>query len=170
LTRGFGAGLVLDDCEIVSRGIPLAQFPKKRVLVVEECGSGREAVGRILAQMGYDVIAIGTLAEGLAALDPPPHGILLDLVLPDGPGELLLETVSAAGFARRVIVCTAVSDPSRLDAIRRLEPAAVLSKPVPLAKLVAVCRALPSGEERKHISAQLGPSGLPIATLCLKGA
>src|SRR5262249_44715052 len=89
-------------------GIPaLARFSKKRIVLVEDSDSGREAVRRILARVGFEVIPIETLAEGLAALDPRPYGILLDVVLPDGPGELLLEAAWSAGFACRVIVCTA---------------------------------------------------------------
>jgi DNA-binding response OmpR family regulator len=140
------------------------------MLIVEDCDSGRDAVRIILAQMGYEVVAVGTLAEGLAGLDPPPHGILLDLVLPDGPGELLLKRAWSAGFAHRIIVCTAATDPSRLNAIRSLEPAAVLSKPVALADLVAVCRALPSQEEPNDIASGPDSLSLPTTTVWLESA
>jgi DNA-binding response OmpR family regulator len=140
------------------------------MLIVEGCDSGRDAVRIILAQMGFEVVALGTLAEGLAALESPPHGILLDLVLPDGPGELLLERAWSAGLAHRVIVCTAATDPSRLNVLRSLEPAAVLSKPVALADLVAVCRALPSQAEPNDIASGPDSLSLPTTTVWLESA
>jgi DNA-binding response OmpR family regulator len=119
--------------------------------------------------MGYEVIAVGTLVEGLAALDRRPDCILLDLILPDGPGELLLEAAKSVGLAHRVIVCTADSDNVRLNAIRRFELAAILLKPVDLADLVVECHAL-NQEERNDVSPGLAGSEQDAITAELRCA
>ena len=120
----------------------MAHEPKRRVLVVEDHASGREAVRRILTQMGFEVATASTVSQGLEALtlSPPPDCILLDLTLPDGPGEQILERVRQEGFPCRVVICTGDNDPDRLNAAQQLGADAVLLKPVGLAELVAACR------------------------------
>jgi DNA-binding response OmpR family regulator len=147
----------------------LALFSKKCVLVVEDRDSQRWTIHSILTHMGYDVIAVGTLLEGLAALDRLPDAILLDLVLPDGPGELLLEAAVAAGFARRVIVSTSDENVVRLKSLDSFEPAAILHKPIALADLVVTCHALKQ-EARNDVSALLGGSEQDAITAELRCA
>lgn len=113
---------------------------KKRLLLVEDQESSREAVSSILGRMNYDVVQAATLAEGLDSLDPPPDCVLLDLVLPDGPGEAILERIQSEHLPSRVVVCTGDYDQKRLDRVRHLQPAAVLLKPVSLAELVMAFR------------------------------
>src|SRR4051794_33742216 len=113
--------------------------PTRRILVVEDHDSSREAVRTILDVMGYEVATAATIAEGLAALEPPPDCILLDLMLPDGRGEAILERVLAEGLPCRVIVCTGDYDPDRLAAVRTLGADSVLLKPLSLSHLVAAC-------------------------------
>ena len=113
---------------------------KKRLLLVEDHDTSREAVNRILIRMDYDVVCAATLSEGLDGLDPPPDCVLLDLTLPDGPGEAILERINAEHLPSRVVVCTGEDDERRLDRVRGLGPAAILHKPVSLAELVTACR------------------------------
>lgn len=113
---------------------------KKRLLLVEDNDTSREAVNKILVRMHYDVVSAATLSEGLEALDPPPYCVLLDLSLPDGPGEAILERINAEHLPSRVVVCTGEDDETRLNRVRRLRPAAILQKPVSLAELITACR------------------------------
>lgn len=113
---------------------------KKRLLLVEDHESSREAVSRILTRMNYDVVHAPTLTEGLDGLDPPPDCVLLDLTLPDGPGELILERIKKEHLPSRVVVCTGEHDSRRLESVKRLHPAAILQKPVSLAELVTAFR------------------------------
>jgi DNA-binding NarL/FixJ family response regulator len=112
---------------------------KKRMLVVEHHDRFRESIRELLDQMDYQVTAVATVADGLAALSTRPHSILLDLVLPDGPGEAILEKVRAENLPCQVIICTIDHDEDRLTALRNLHPAAVLHKPLALSHLIAAC-------------------------------
>ena len=62
-------------------------------------------------------------------LDPPPDFLVLDLTLPDGPGEAILWKVRGDCLTCRVAVCTGTHDPQRLAALRLLSPDVVLHKP-----------------------------------------
>lgn len=77
-----------------------------------------------------------TLAEGLAALDARPHWVILDLMLPDGDGGLVLRRVRDYGLPIRVVVTTGSHDPDRLRLVRALQPDALLGKPIRLPELL----------------------------------
>src|SRR5262245_24848007 len=65
---------------------------KRRVLVVEDDESSRNALQFLLASSGWEVDLANNLAEALDLLKKsPPDSVVLDLMLPDGDGTLLLE-------------------------------------------------------------------------------
>ena len=80
-------------------------------------------------------------AEGLACLEmePRPDCLLLDLDLPDGRGEAVLERVRRDHLPIRVAVCTGNGDRNRWRAVQDFQPDALIQKPVDLAE---VCIAL----------------------------
>ena len=47
-------------------------LPPRRVLIVEDHESSRAALRRILTSLGFEVSTNWTVAEGMAALSPPP--------------------------------------------------------------------------------------------------
>jgi len=110
-----------------------------RVLVVEDERMAREALQIILASRGWIVSKAATVAEGLAQLDPPPDCIILDLDLPDGPGEVVLRRVREDNLTTRVTITTGCDDAARLDAVARLKPECLLRKPVNIEALLAAC-------------------------------
>ncbi|HEX2101771.1 MAG TPA: response regulator, partial [Candidatus Synoicihabitans sp.] len=58
-----------------------------RLLLVEDHASTRLVLQRLLAQMGFDVCAVGAVAEAILAGEKTPFGTLVsDLGLPDGSG------------------------------------------------------------------------------------
>ena len=118
----------------------------RRMLVVEDHDASRNAMVRIFRVKGYKVTEAATVAEAMALLYPPPFGIVLDLMLPDGPGEAILHRVRASNLPSRVTVCTASHDGSRLATIRLLNPQAVLFKPIDLEDVVTAC------EKRRPVS------------------
>jgi DNA-binding NarL/FixJ family response regulator len=59
-----------------------------------------------------------------------PDFLILDLRLPDGDGEAVLEAVKDAGLKTRVIVCSGAADPLRLLRLRELKPDLTLVKPI----------------------------------------
>ena len=57
-------------------------------------------------------------------------------MLPDGDGIQVLQSLRANGSAARVAVTTAVGDMNRLDAVRSLNPTALLQKPIDVNRLL----------------------------------
>ena len=116
-----------------------------RLLIVEDHEATRDTLRDHYHGMGWQVVAAGTVAGALEALEAGPAfcGILLDLRLPDGEGIAVLERVRARGLMTRVAVCTGDVDLGRLKAVAALRPDAMLPKPIRLpeiwADLCAVC-------------------------------
>src|SRR4051794_19552237 len=109
------------------------------VLLVDDHLATRTLLRRLLALSGWDVLEAATLAEGLAQLDPPPDCIVLDLELPDGPGEAILRKVRRERLPIRVVVSSGMSDSGRLREVADMQPDAVLQKPLDSAGLRAIC-------------------------------
>ncbi len=110
-----------------------------RVLVVEDDLASRHALERLLAHKGWVVTVARTVAEAMEKLSPPPHCILLDLMLPDGDGEQILRRVQEEDLPTKVAVCTGTSDPVRLAMVKGMDPAALFHKPL---DFEAVCEAV----------------------------
>ena len=71
-------------------------------MIIDLDTPARERLRRHFARRGWSVALATTVTEARARLDPPPHCILLELTLGDGPGEDLI--VLAAGPAAGLIV------------------------------------------------------------------
>ncbi len=97
---------------------------------------GIRALRAIFASQGWDVAIAATLNEGLAALSWNPEWVILDLMLPDGRGEIMLRTIKTQGLPMRVAVTTGTSDQTRLEDVRRLGAEAVMQKPIDVRKLI----------------------------------
>ncbi len=111
----------------------------RRLLVVEDDQSSRFALQKIFTLRGWNVSAAATLAEALALLEPPPDCVILDLMLPDGPGETLLRAVRGMGLETRVVVATGVGNADRLRDLRGLEPEEIFRKPIDVDDLCRAC-------------------------------
>jgi two-component system response regulator RegA len=114
--------------------------PDKILLIVEDHDNTRMVLARLMTLRGYEVRMAGTVAEGLDQVETEPDFLILDLILPDGGGEVILRRVRDANLRTRVAVTTAVRDGPRLEAVRGLGPDALLSKPVALEDLCRVCQ------------------------------
>jgi CheY-like chemotaxis protein len=111
------------------------------MLVVEDHPPTRNAIRRAFAQRGWDVTEATTIAEGLDRLDldQPFDCVVVDLMLPDGDGEVIMRKVRTEGLPTRVVVNTALSDPARLREASYCRPDAVLLKPNDFAGLCRAC-------------------------------
>lgn len=109
----------------------------KRILIIEDHVPTRNVLERLFHRMGWQAVAAGTVAEAmfLLAHDPPPNYLLLDLDLPDGPGESVLQRVREDDLPIRVAVCSATGDQVRWNVVESLEPEALLHKPINMAEL-----------------------------------
>ena len=112
---------------------------RPRLLIVDDDPYTRGALDRIFRREGWHVALAATLAEGLAGLDAIPHAAILDLDLPDGPGEWVLREVRSRRLVTRVAVCSGVSDPARLATVRGLGPEMMLWKPIELEPVFRLC-------------------------------
>jgi CheY-like chemotaxis protein len=104
----------------------------RAILVVEDVADIRDLFATLLRMEGADVATAGSGQEALAAAAGRDYDVMLtDLGLPDIPGEVVIQTVLAAGRRRpRVIVVTGFGEP-HVGRARRAGADAVLTKPVP---------------------------------------
>ena len=106
------------------------------MLLVEDDLVTATALIAILKRRGFDVLLATTVAQGMAMLAREPAYIVLDLMLPDGDGIALLQHIRDHALPVRVLVTTAVSDPTRLGEVRRLTPDVLMQKPIDLHDLL----------------------------------
>jgi DNA-binding NarL/FixJ family response regulator len=109
------------------------------VLIVDDDGWTRYALARLFQWRNVPTVAASSLSEGIAFLDRDPACVVLDLNLPDGAGEALLRTVRERRLSCRVVVCTVIVDPRRLERLSRLAPDAFLQKPIEIDRLARAC-------------------------------
>ena len=121
----------------------MIEQPRRLVLLIEDHQATRDILRRHLTRCGWEVLEAATMAEGLAQLDPPPDCIILDLDLPDGPGEALLRKVRLEQIPTRVIVNTGTDDRARLRTVSFMRPDAVLEKPLDAEGLRRICEDVP---------------------------
>jgi two-component system response regulator MprA len=79
-----------------------------RIAVCEDDPALRGILRRALAD--YEVVAVGTGSELLAALDPAPHLVILDVGLPDADGRDVCVALRAHGVDAPVLMLTALGD------------------------------------------------------------
>ena len=78
-----------------------------------------------------------TLGEAIGCLDGAgPEAVILDLMLPDGNGVELLRRVRERELAVRVVVTTGMMDAQALDDVKRLQPYALMIKPIDIRELL----------------------------------
>ena len=116
---------------------------RSRVLVVEDDGSMREAIERLLAAAGFEAVAYVS-AESLLA-DDAAHDrgcVISDLRLPGMSGLDLLAELRARGWRAPLILITAYDAPGLNDEALRRGAAAYLVKPFHGTALLAAVRAV----------------------------
>jgi CheY-like chemotaxis protein len=108
---------------------------KSRVLIVEDDALIGRVWHEIFTRRGWDVSAVGTVAGALAALDPAPDYLILDLSLPDGSGETILRKIREDQLKTRVTVMTGSSSSALLARVKQLNPDALFEKPIDVADI-----------------------------------
>jgi two-component system KDP operon response regulator KdpE len=102
-------------------------------LIVEDDTAMRTVGQVVFGTRGWDVAVASSVADGLALLDPAPDSLILDLLLPDQGGEVILRRVRDDGLKTRVAVTTAADASMSLNEIRALKPDALFEKPLKIA-------------------------------------
>lgn len=105
-----------------------------RIVLVEDEEPMRTALTRILEHSNYDVQAVGSAGDGVAAvLRNRPDVLVLDVNLPDGTGWTVLRQLAANGITCQMLPTIVYS--AGQPAHRRMEefkPMAFLPKPFPI--------------------------------------
>src|SRR3954466_2582954 len=112
---------------------------RRLLLLVEDHVATRVALRRLLGLYGWEAREAAPVAEGLARLDPPPDCMVLDLDLPDGPGETLLRRVRVERLPTRVVVSSGPDHLARPSEVSYMRPDAVLAKPLDSEGLRRIC-------------------------------
>jgi two-component system OmpR family response regulator len=109
------------------------------VLIVEDDPSTRELLCRALGRAGIACVAAGGVGEALLRLeeDPLPGAVILDVMLPDANGSVLMSRIRRDALPVRVAVVSGASaDTPALRDLMRYGPDRVFTKPIELAKLI----------------------------------
>lgn len=101
---------------------------QRGVLIVEDDQVNRDALVHLLTHLGYQTVAVSTVAEGLACLNGQVCAIL-DLNLPDGLGTIILERIRANTHPMRVALATGTTDENLLNDALKYRPDLLLRKP-----------------------------------------
>ena len=114
-----------------------------RVLVVEDQKKHLESLRRGLEAEGYEVVTAATGEEGFsAAMTRAVDAVVLDLMLPGRHGLDVLRDLRAGGFAKPILILTALDAVE--ERVQGLDSGAndYLVKPFAFAELLARLRAL----------------------------
>jgi two-component system response regulator FlrC len=97
----------------------------RKVLIVEDDAAVRAALTRMAVSVGFEVTAVATAAEALAALDGQDV-VITDFDLPDAHGTVILRKIRREGRPIRTALWTAnTSLPTAAESL----PDAVFKKP-----------------------------------------
>jgi CheY-like chemotaxis protein len=110
---------------------------KCRTLIVEDDSDSCEALARLLRRAGHDVECAASAGEALVKLEEwQPECVLLDLMLPDASGGLVLRKIRNEHLPCRVAVVTAAHQNSLiLKQAVGFGPDVVFNKPLNFTKL-----------------------------------
>src|SRR6516162_5801177 len=100
---------------VVTRGDHAVAQTDATVAVVDDDESVRRALRRLVRSVGLTVSTYGSAEEFLAATDPAPNCLILDVRLPGMSGLDLQRLLAEAGRDLAVVIITAHED----DLVRR---------------------------------------------------
>jgi PAS domain S-box-containing protein len=125
--------------------------PKRRILLVEDDADSREAASRLLASLGHEVTAVGSVSAALAAAKNTRFDVVIsDLDLHQQSGLALLKALRATSAVPAIALSGLSSDDDRRASVDA-GFFTHLVKPVTLAELVT---AIDRATDRKEASAE----------------
>jgi DNA-binding response OmpR family regulator len=124
-----------------SETAPATATGRPLILLLEDEISTSDAMTHLLEHYECDVKVARTLLEAMPLLPLLPRFAILDLVLPDGGGERVLDLIRRRKLPTKVVIVTACRDRERLREAARLKPDLMLTKPLDFFRLLDFIRA-----------------------------
>ena len=119
-----------------------------RALIVEDDADASAALQSMLTLLGHEAVAVSTASAALAMLRANRYdALILDLVLPDENGLVVLQHVRQEKVPTKVAIVTALYRTGHMQGLEEYQPDAVFKKPVDalaLAGWVAACAGTPT--------------------------
>ena len=113
--------------------------PRLTVLIVDDDAAQRSVVSAFVTRAGWQAIHAATAAEALQKLeDQEPSIAILDLMLPDTPGDVLMLQIRERRPRLPVIILSAQDSVARAVEIMKLDPYEYMVKPLDPDRLVRV--------------------------------
>jgi len=111
-------------------------FPQpERVLIVEDHKPLRQAIARAARQWGAEVLEAGTVREGRALLARLPDVVIVDVVLPDGQAQPIVEDAVRLRPVAAVVAMSGQASPEEAFELARSGARRYLHKPISLEDL-----------------------------------
>ena len=140
-----------------SWGLRYGFRPSPRILVVEDEGHIAHSIAYPLEHVGYEVLACGCAREALELIEQVglPHGAVVDLTLPDMPGDALCKWVNAFSDIPTIVLLPADASEAMSQSVRTYADEWLQKpfEPLQLARRV------------QWLMHELGDSSLPLAPL-----
>lgn len=103
---------------------------RPRCLIVEDHDKAAKALKALIIHgIDWGATVAPTLAEARAYLSECPDAVLLDLTMPDGDGEDLIDDIRDRCPGCRIVVVTGLVPGARMDAVAARGPHAIVQKP-----------------------------------------
>ena len=131
------------ECQTVNDDEPrqTAAPAQKRVLIVDDDGSVRDAISSVLQEAGYEVLQAGDGQEALAQFDPKQIDlVLLDLGLPNKSGWDTFEGFTSQNPTLPIIIITGQAGQSEMAMAAGV--GALMEKPLDAAQLLQTMQEL----------------------------
>jgi len=109
---------------------------RSRVLIVEDDRASRRALLMLLKLRGFDATHACNMGEALEQLESQPDVVLLDLMLPDGNGAMILDYIRRNNLPMRVAITSGASNWQALIGDGPHKPDAFFSKPLQFDQLM----------------------------------
>ena len=110
------------------------------VLLLEDDAACAEALMQLLHHYEWDVRLASTLLEAMPLLPLVPAVAILDLMMPDGGGDRVLDLIRRRKLPTKVIILTGCRERERLQEVARMKPDLILTKPVDFFRMLDFMR------------------------------
>jgi DNA-binding response OmpR family regulator len=123
---------------------PLAEIippvARPSILLLEDDTTTSDAMVQLLTHYECTVKCARTVLEAMPLLNSMPAFAILDLMLPDGGGDRILELIRRRRMPTKVVLVTGCRERDRLNAVIRLKPDLILAKPLNFIRLLDFIR------------------------------